>query len=370
MPLGGFINIRANLFGEITGADPNETAGAFRGMADMLRRWNGEGQDPAERVVTVGELERPLRKLGIQIGADGALADVTGGSVGVVEAATPGSLSATGVFEMVILSWSVSTKGLAYVEIWRSQTDNLSTATLRGLAPSQTFADDARADTTYYYWVRSVSTSGKKSAFNDTNGVEATTSLDPRYVRDQITAGDWAATTAFGSLEIVTPRDGGGDLIVDSNGVPLSFQATVGGISAATEPTWPTTLGATVVDGSVTWQAVDAGKAPLIVGTRNGQSVVVMPGAFIEDATITDAKIKNLAAEKIEAGTITAAIGLTAATITGGSLNINDRFVVASNGDTTITSADTGARLEIRNNVIKVFDSSGVLRVQMGDLTA
>ena len=56
--------------------------------------------------------------------------------------------------------------------------------------------------------------------------------------------------------------------------------------------------------------------------------------------------------------------------VTAGSLNINNRFVVATDGTVTIQNAGSGARLEIRNHVIKVFDGSGVLRVKLGDLTA
>lgn len=39
-------------------------------------------------------------------------------------------------------------------------------------------------------------------------------------------------------------------------------------------------------------------------------------------------------------------------------------------GTLDVKSADSGARMEIKNNVIKVFDASGVLRVQIGDLSA
>ena len=56
-------------------------------------------------------------------------------------------------------------------------------------------------------------------------------------------------------------------------------------------------------------------------------------------------------------------------TITGGSLSINNLFTVDSSGNCTIKNAATGARLEIKNDVIKVFDSSGTVRVQIGDLT-
>lgn len=37
-------------------------------------------------------------------------------------------------------------------------------------------------------------------------------------------------------------------------------------------------------------------------------------------------------------------------------------------GDIDVKSATSGARMEIKNNVIKVFDSAGILRVQIGDL--
>jgi hypothetical protein len=35
-----------------------------------------------------------------------------------------------------------------------------------------------------------------------------------------------------------------------------------------------------------------------------------------------------------------------------------------------VRSATSGARVEMAENVIKVYDSSGVLRVKLGDLSA
>lgn len=52
----------------------------------------------------------------------------------------------------------------------------------------------------------------------------------------------------------------------------------------------------------------------------------------------------------------------------------NDGTLEASSGtfrgSLDVKSAASGARLEIKNNVLKVFDSSGVLRVRLGDLSA
>lgn len=52
-----------------------------------------------------------------------------------------------------------------------------------------------------------------------------------------------------------------------------------------------------------------------------------------------------------------------------GSINVNNKFLVAPNGNVTIKSADVGARLEITNDVIRVYDDNGVLRVKLGRLS-
>lgn len=104
-------------------------------------------------------------------------------------------------------------------------------------------------------------------------------------------------------------------------------------------------------------------------------------GSLIVQNTITGDKIaaNTIAGDRIQANTITSdkisvtqlsAISANMGSITAGSLNINNKFIVDSSGNTTIQNATTGARLYIANNVIKVYDSSGVLRVKIGDLSA
>lgn len=95
--------------------------------------------------------------------------------------------------------------------------------------------------------------------------------------------------------------------------------------------------------------------------------VTYIKNAAIQNASITSAKIQSLAADKIVANDL-AAISADLGSITGGSLNINNRFIVTSGGVATIRSATTGARLEMSGDRINVYDSSNNLRVRIGRL--
>jgi hypothetical protein len=96
-----------------------------------------------------------------------------------------------------------------------------------------------------------------------------------------------------------------------------------------------------------------------------------LDGNHIRTGTVKAGLIQSVVLEALQArvenlSSISANIG----SITGGSLNIANKFIVDSSGNTNIRSATTGARLEIKNNVIKVYDENDVLRVKMGDLSA
>lgn len=118
--------------------------------------------------------------------------------------------------------------------------------------------------------------------------------------------------------------------------------------------------------------------------------------ARIADLAVTNAKINNISAEKItagfidaariNAGTITsekiAAVAITAEKLASGSVTadkITAGSVTASKMSVdslsaitatigTLRTATSGARTEISDNVIKVFDNSGTLRVKIGNL--
>lgn len=129
-------------------------------------------------------------------------------------------------------------------------------------------------------------------------------------------------------------------------------------------------------------QITSANASTYIAGAAIGTAQVgVLTAGNIGAGTIDATKIaaNTITAGQIASNTITAdrmnvtqlsAISANLGAVTAGSLNINSKFIVDSSGNTTIQNATTGARMEIKNNVIKVFDASGVLRVQIGDLSA
>ncbi len=54
--------------------------------------------------------------------------------------------------------------------------------------------------------------------------------------------------------------------------------------------------------------------------------------------------------------------------LVAGSININNKFMVDSAGVATIKSSTSGARLEMVNDVIRVYDENNILRVKLGNL--
>lgn len=83
----------------------------------------------------------------------------------------------------------------------------------------------------------------------------------------------------------------------------------------------------------------------------------LFPGNILVNGTV--------AAEKLDVDELSA-ISANLGTVTAGRIQGGAVFA----GSLDVSSAAAGARLELRNNVIRVFDASGALRVRIGDLTS
>jgi len=243
-----------------------------------------------DRVATV----RELVEAGIATeSGGGVLAPGSGVSVTTVPAAITG-LAAVGAMDNIYLSWDAPAfTNFAYTEVWRASTNDLGAAAKVGTTQAAVYVDAVGSGDTRYYWVRAVSTSNVIGPFNGSAGTRGQTGRDPSYVMSLLTGQTWEANTIYDSFQYVRPTTPNG----------FQYLCVTGGTSAAVEPVWPTTPGATISDNTVTWRCQEATiRVPFVIGTIDGQPAVAMSGAFIEDATILSAKIHSLAADKITAG--------------------------------------------------------------------
>jgi hypothetical protein len=90
----------------------------------------------------------------------------------------------------------------------------------------------------------------------------------------------WAASTAVAVDRVVRPTTGNTFL----------YRAAVAGTTSGTQPTWPTVVGQTVTDGSVTWECV-------------GRAIVVLSCAAIQWATATFTGARYLVISDTQPGT-------------------------------------------------------------------
>lgn len=135
-------------------------------------------------------------------------------------------------------------------------------------------------------------------------------------------------------------------------------------------------------------QAINGGKTAIagisLGASENESSVIVMADKFGVVKSATDGVIKNvftvannqlaLSGDLIADGTI---LGqhiksnqtIQSPVINGGSLNINNRFIVNGSGGVTIRANSGNVGMVITNDRIDVYDESGNLRVRLGKLS-
>ena len=87
---------------------------------------------------------------------------------------TPTGLSAGAAFTTITLSWDdPQISNLAFTEVWRNGSDNLSSATRVDTVSANVWSDTVDTAQTFYYWVRHVNTNSVTGTFS--SSVNATT---------------------------------------------------------------------------------------------------------------------------------------------------------------------------------------------------
>lgn len=220
--------------------------------------------------------------------------------------------SVTGLLTSILLQWDAppeSFRNFAYVEVWRSTTNQIGNAVRIGTSVTRFYTDAVgRTGTQYFYWVRFVSQADVTGGFNSTNGTVASTGL-------------------VGGVDLT-------DLSVTA--AKLASEA--------------------VTEGKIANAAVTATKiANLAVGNAAIQNAAIT-NAKIADLAVDNAKIASLdaakittgflSADRIQAGTLDAKIvNIDAAVIQSGTI------ASARIADGSITNAKIGDFIQSANYV-------------------
>lgn len=332
---------------------------------------------------------------------------------------------AEGVFGGIHLTWENPFQAYnvhAYTEVWRGESNDPTRRILLNSSRGATYFDripDKEAKE-YWYWVRFVSEYNRQGPFSlpfkaakqadvaelmaeisgqiDQSDLSAVFREDYAGIRGAVVTHDQRLQQQGTSIQqqlalinTATAKNAAQDgtiaglsaqytLRLDNNGYVSGFGAyNDGRVSEFT----------VVADRFSIAPPNSTGKTkPFIV--QNG--VVYIDTAMIRDASIQQGKLGPISFGKIidaQGNPVTTLAGkLRADAIDVASLQVTDanisgvlrssqvasngqpRWMLDKNGGMTLNSTGAGGRMEVRDNVIKVFDQNGVLRVQLGNLTA
>lgn len=184
---------RAGIYKPRRVTDP-EVLKALNAIIERLEVMDGIRGDSLDQAVTWRDLGNTGFVLGTGAGGTPTITNTPGpgtgdGGVpvpGIGPAGPPSNLAANETYLALLLTWDNTDFNLQHVEVWRNDKPDFSDASgdgnpavLIGTTVSPQFIDYVGASASFYYWVRSVSTDGTYSAFNDTAGTLGTTGVDP-----------------------------------------------------------------------------------------------------------------------------------------------------------------------------------------------
>lgn len=391
---------------------PPELRPLFAAMAEILEIGEGVRGDKLDRKLTLRDLlDGGLAKLRVPGNPDGGLTQ-PGGPQDMTVPPRPTGFAADGsFFGMIHLTWERPQElynNHSLTNIYRSDLDNFATAQIVGREPGMFYSDVVRNDATvvddplnlpgYYYWITFSSTSDVEGPPNSPNGTFAQPLPDAAYLLGQL-SGQLGESELEGALR---ERLNG----IESNTSSIAQQQqVVQGLSA--QYTLKTDVNGYVAgfgaynDGKTAdfavladrfWIARPGAPASAVKPFMVIDGKVYIDSAFIRDASIQEGKLGPITFGKLfdSAGrpVTTLAGKLRADMLDVDSLRVGDaniagviqssavnslgqrRWILDKNGGLTLNGSSSTGRMEVRDNVIKVFDSSGRLRVQLGDLTA
>lgn len=173
-----------------------DVAAYLNAVTQSLQVRLGQLGDPLDRAVTLRELINAGLAEGLKASPfdPNEISDSNIGFVAPIDAAdlsippAPTGLSGAEGFKSVILSWSNGNTqfgNFAFSEVFRHTSDVIGDAIRVAVVTGNRFTDQVDTNSTYYYWVRHVSTANIIGPFNSTSGLAKTTlNIDTPDIQD------------------------------------------------------------------------------------------------------------------------------------------------------------------------------------------
>ena len=359
-----------------------ETRQYLEALAEAVEIRLGRRGDPIDRAVTLRELVAGGLAVNLQEGLpfdEQALGTLNnnGNTIGAAPSPplldlTPptviSGLTASAAYSVINLSWNPITSGTgALTEVWSHTSDSIGDATLTAVVTGFTYTDPVGSAQTRYYWVRAVSEAQVFGPFNSSTGIAATTATDVAHqlnvLSGAITSSE-LATSLASPIGAIPGLQGQYSVKIDSNGHIAGF-----GLSNTSTTAGPTSAFIVRAD---KFAVIDPASTADGLGTTTPTAANVpffidsgttyIKAAAIKDASIASAKIDELNGNKITAGTITSD------RISSSKIDVSKLNLVGTGAQINLKSANSGARMIIEDTRILVYDTSGTLRVKLGNL--
>ncbi len=302
----------------------------LRNFLDKVREYITNGDE--DRFVTVKELR-----------AGGVIGTTPSGSLvlptvySVEDPTVPTGLAASGALDNIIVTWNTPNyNGHAYTEVWAAATNNFSAKALVGMSAGVTFTHAIGSSATRYYWIRFINTENTAGPYNSTVGVVGQTGTDPAYYIEAL-SDEYGVTGPAPFFQLDNPT------VINGVTIPAGTYIKEAWIADAT-----------IGNAKIRNLAVDTAKIANLSVTS----------LKLDDLAVTNAKIGALAVDsaKIAALAVTEAkIGALAVT----SAKIGDLAVTT--GKINDLAVTTGKITDLAVTTAKI-DSLAVTSAKIGDL--
>lgn len=390
---------------------PAELRPLFAAMMEIMEIGEGVRGDKLDRKLTLRDLlDGGIASLRVPGNPEAGI-KLPAGPKNMAVPPRPTGFAADGsFFGMVHLTWDTPQElynNHAITNIYRGEEDDFAKSQIIGREPGMFYSDKVRDDATsvedplnlpgYYYWITFTSDSNVEGAPNSPSGTYAQPIPDAAYLLGQLSG-------QLGESELE------GDLRERLNGIESNQssieqqQVVVQGLSA--QYTIKTDVNGYVAgfgaynDGTTADFAVLADRFWIAQPGKPASAIkpfmVVDGRTYIDSAFIREASIQEGQLGPITFGKIFDSAGKPVTTLAGklradmldvdqlrvGDANISGilkssatgyggrpRWILDKNGGLELNGVAGGGRMEVKDNVIKVFDAAGRLRVQLGNLS-